>query len=57
MLSVSKAGELNPRSGVAVKRFVDLVLSVLLVIVLSPLIGLVALAIKLTSPGPALFRE
>jgi exopolysaccharide biosynthesis polyprenyl glycosylphosphotransferase len=55
VLSVSK-GELNPVQA-AVKRFVDLVLSVLLVIVLSPLIGLVALAIKLTSPGPALFRQ
>jgi exopolysaccharide production protein ExoY len=55
VLSVSK-GELNPLQ-VAMKRAVDFVLSGLLLIVLSPVMGLVAVAVKLTSAGPALFRQ
>jgi exopolysaccharide production protein ExoY len=55
VLSVSK-GELNPLQA-AMKRAVDFLLSGLLLIVLSPLMGLVALVVKLTSPGPALFRQ
>ncbi|HEY3517939.1 MAG TPA: sugar transferase [Gammaproteobacteria bacterium] len=37
------------------KRAVDLALALLLTLVLAPVIVLVALAIKLTSPGPVLF--
>jgi exopolysaccharide production protein ExoY len=55
VLSVSK-GELNPFQA-AVKRSVDLVLSALLLILLSPVMGLIATAVRLTSPGPALFRQ
>jgi exopolysaccharide production protein ExoY len=55
VLSVSK-GELNPVQAGA-KRVTDFVLSALLLIVLSPVLGLVALVVKLTSPGPALFRQ
>jgi len=55
VLSVSK-GELSPIQS-AVKRSVDFVLSSILLIVLSPLIGAVALAVKWTSSGPALFRQ
>lgn len=55
VLSVSK-GELNPLQA-AVKRAGDLVLSAMLLIVLSPLMGAIALAVKLTSRGPALFRQ
>jgi exopolysaccharide production protein ExoY len=55
VLSVSK-GELNPLQ-VAVKRAADILLSALLLVVLSPVMGVVALAVKLTSPGPALFRQ
>ena len=55
VLSVSK-GELNPVQAGA-KRVADFVLSALLLLVLSPVMGLVALFVKLTSPGPALFRQ
>ena len=55
VLSVSK-GELSPIQS-AVKRSFDFVLSSVLLLVLSPLIGAVALAVKWTSPGPALFRQ
>jgi exopolysaccharide production protein ExoY len=55
VLSVSK-GELNPLQ-VAAKRAVDFILSAILLIVLSPLMAMVALAIKLSSPGRVLFRQ
>ena len=55
VLSVSK-GELSQVQA-AVKRATDFVLSALLLIVLSPLMGLLALAVKLTSAGPVLFRQ
>jgi O-antigen biosynthesis protein WbqP len=37
------------------KRFIDLILSVLTLIILAPVIGIVALAVRLTSPGPVLY--
>ena len=40
-----------------VKRTFDVVLSALLLAVLSPLLVLIALAVRLSSPGPALFRQ
>ena len=40
-----------------VKRIVDVAVSVLLLILLAPLLGALALAVKLTSPGPVLFRQ
>ena len=39
------------------KRLMDMVAAAILVIVLSPLLALIALAIKLDSPGPAVFRQ
>ncbi|WP_300545179.1 exopolysaccharide biosynthesis polyprenyl glycosylphosphotransferase [Maricaulis sp.] len=39
------------------KRMQDLVLGSLLFVAALPLMGLIALAVKLTSPGPALFRQ
>jgi lipopolysaccharide/colanic/teichoic acid biosynthesis glycosyltransferase len=39
------------------KRALDLVVTVPLLIVLSPLLALIALAIKMTSPGPVLFHQ
>jgi lipopolysaccharide/colanic/teichoic acid biosynthesis glycosyltransferase len=39
------------------KRILDLVITVPLLVVISPLLALIALAIKLTSPGPVLFRQ
>jgi len=40
-----------------VKRAMDLVISLLLLVVLSPLFVLIAVAVRLTSSGPALFRQ
>ena len=40
-----------------VKRFIDFVLSLLGLIILSPVLLTFALIIRLTSPGPALFRQ
>lgn len=39
------------------KRLADIILSALLLVLLSPLIAVVALAIKIDSPGPVLFRQ
>jgi exopolysaccharide production protein ExoY len=55
VLSVSK-GELSPIQS-AVKRTVDFVLSSILLVILSPVIGAIAAVVKLTSPGPVLFRQ
>jgi exopolysaccharide production protein ExoY len=55
VLSVSK-GELSLVQA-AVKRSADFVLSALLLIVLSPLMGLIAIGVKLTSAGSVLFRQ
>ena len=41
----------------AARRAVDLVAAVLLLVVLAPLLLIVALLVKLDSPGPALFRQ
>jgi Undecaprenyl-phosphate glucose phosphotransferase len=40
-----------------VKRIEDVVIAAILVVLLAPLMGLVALAVKLDSPGPVLFRQ
>lgn len=40
-----------------IKRVVDLITSLLSLILLSPLFAIVALAIKLDSPGPVIFRQ
>ena len=40
-----------------VKRILDLVMSLVGLVALSPMLILIAIAIKLTSPGPALFRQ
>src|SRR5262249_5370016 len=39
------------------KRLFDIVISVSLLVVLSPLLAVIAILIKLTSPGPVLFRQ
>jgi putative colanic acid biosynthesis UDP-glucose lipid carrier transferase len=41
----------------AAKRCVDVIVAGLVLVVMSPLLALVALAIKLDSPGPVLFRQ
>lgn len=40
-----------------VKRIEDLVLGSLILVALAPVLGLIALAIRLDSPGPVLFRQ
>lgn len=49
----------SPFSGVDAffKRGSDIVLSLLILAAISPLLLLIALAVKLTSPGPAIFRQ
>jgi len=47
-LSISRRG---------VKRGFDLLLGGLLVLLLLPVLGAIAVAVRLTSPGPALFRQ
>lgn len=44
-------------TGALAKRAIDLLASMLLVIVLAPFLALAALAIRLESPGPILFRQ
>ncbi len=55
VLSVAK-GELTTLQA-TIKRAVDFVVSALLLIVLSPVIAVIAAAVKLTSPGPVFFRQ
>lgn len=43
--------------GMAVKRFIDILVSAALLIALAPLLALVALLVKLSSPGPVLFMQ
>jgi len=45
------------RASMFLKRTIDLLGSALLFLVLSPLLALIALAIKLDSPGPVFFRQ
>ncbi len=40
-----------------IKRLSDIVLSLLILVLISPLLLLIAFAVKLTSPGPILFRQ
>jgi Undecaprenyl-phosphate glucose phosphotransferase len=49
----------NPHQGlnIVVKRVMDIVLSLLAIVLLSPLMALIAILIKLTSPGPILYRQ
>src|SRR5208283_5518919 len=49
-------GELTPIQA-AVKRTIDLVVSAVLLIALSPVMAAIAAAIKLASPGTVLFRQ
>ncbi len=41
----------------AVKRIIDLVGASILLVILAPLLAAVALAVRLTSPGPVIFRQ
>ena len=41
----------------AIKRASDVVLSILILLLVSPLLLLIAIGVKLTSPGPVIFRQ
>ena len=47
----------SKRASLVVKRCIDIVGSLLAVFLLTPLLVLIAFVIKLTSPGPVLFRQ
>lgn len=49
----------TPMSGInmVIKRIEDIVVSVLILILISPLLLLIALTVKLTSPGPVIFKQ
>jgi len=46
-----------PRSTIALKRGLDLIVSAVLLVVLAPLFALIALAVKLDSSGPVFYRQ
>jgi sugar transferase (PEP-CTERM system associated) len=50
-------GFVKTRRAVIIKRAIDVVLSLVGVVLASPLIVLTALAVRLESPGPVLFRQ
>ena len=50
-------GRTRERAGLALKRTTDSLLASVLLVVLAPALLLVALAVRLDSPGPALFRQ
>src|SRR5580704_6707343 len=52
-----KGTECEKSPGLAWKRCIDLTLAVAGLIVFSPMLGLIAVALKLTSPGPVLFLQ
>jgi Undecaprenyl-phosphate glucose phosphotransferase len=49
----------NPHYGlnIVIKRSMDIVLSLIAIILLAPLMAVIALLIKITSPGPVLYRQ
>ena len=54
---IFSSGFKNTRLLATSKRLLDVVVSIVGLIVTLPLMGLIALAIKLTSPGPALYHQ
>jgi len=57
LVSGPTADRCRTRSYLFVKRAIDFPIAVLLLIVLAPLMLAVALAVRLSSPGPVLFRQ
>ena len=51
------AWKFTVQSSYAMKRILDIVLSALAMVVLSPLFLLIALAVKMSSPGPVIFSQ
>lgn len=48
---------LSRASNALVKRTVDIILSILVLVITSPILLIAAIGIKITSPGPILFRQ
>lgn len=46
-----------PKAGLLLKRLTDLIFAATLFVLLAPLLALIAICIKLDSPGPALFKQ
>jgi lipopolysaccharide/colanic/teichoic acid biosynthesis glycosyltransferase len=57
LASTILTGERDKRRYLRIKRVMDVVLSCLLLMLLSPLLLLAAIFIKLDSPGPVIFRQ
>ncbi|TAK34880.1 MAG: sugar transferase [Chloroflexota bacterium] len=55
--SISFEGNTTSAFYAAAKRWVDIVVSALLLVILAPVLGICALAVRLDSPGPVLFRQ
>jgi lipopolysaccharide/colanic/teichoic acid biosynthesis glycosyltransferase len=53
----SRAGRAREQAGLAFKRATDLLLAIVLLALLAPVLLPIALAVRLDSPGPALFRQ
>jgi exopolysaccharide biosynthesis polyprenyl glycosylphosphotransferase len=57
-ISENTLGSLNPNAVVfKAKSVADFILSAAMILMLSPLLMLIAIAIRLDSPGPAIFRQ
>lgn len=56
-LHVARSATPGVRLARMVKRGLDVVLATLLLLLLAPLLALIAVAVKATSPGPVLFRQ
>jgi sugar transferase (PEP-CTERM system associated) len=54
---VFSSGFHRSRTTVVLKRFMDIVISVMMLIVTAPLMALIALAIRLDSKGPVIYRQ
>jgi len=54
---INKKGQENCQGRQLVKRSFDLMLSIVMLVITIPIITIAALTIKLTSPGPVLFRQ
>ncbi len=56
-LSAAASGSASTRMTRLAKRLLDLAVATACLALLSPLLGIVAVLIRLTTPGPALFRQ
>jgi len=55
--ATGKASEIPMTAELVTKRFIDITVSAVLLVLLSPLLVVIGLAIKINSPGPAFFLQ